>query len=191
MGRIKSHHYRVSAYVPMYLALSFTVIVLGGNGVAFLTFAAQYPGDEFSGLLLVISALVVACWYPIFHLQHLPVCYDDDGLSTVSGGKRRRTIAWHDVTRIERIRREDLITRAYRHTFFVISTAQSIRFDDRIDGLQDLLNAINVFAGRYTIPLISIDHGSDTHERQLLIVKDKKGRKQLEREGVRNSLSTL
>jgi hypothetical protein len=209
MARVNIHHYGFGAYVPMYLALSVIVIVLGGNGVALLIFASEYPGDGYGGLLLVIGALVVACWFWIFHLQHLPISYDEEGISTISVGKRRRSIAWHDVTRIEMIRREDLITGACRHTFFVINAAESvrfddyrhtlfvinagagIRFDDRIEGLRDLLDAMNVFATRYAIPIISIDHGSDTHERQLLTVKDSKERRQLERDGVRLPLLRL
>ncbi len=59
MARVNIHHYGVGAYVPMYLALSVIVIVLGGNGVALLIFASE-GYRRIGGCVLVLDISLTA-----------------------------------------------------------------------------------------------------------------------------------
>src|SRR5260221_2719274 len=115
------YDYQASAYVREYFFTFCYIGVLGISSIAALASSDNSSDNMWSGVALGMVTLIVVRWYLKSDFQHLSICCDDDGLSTLMTGKRRRTIAWLDVMRIERVRRPNLFTGACRNTFFVIS----------------------------------------------------------------------
>lgn len=127
--------------------------------------------------------------------KNRPLVIDETGITALANGKIWKSIAWSDVTRIERIRTIIYLQLGTRYGYeFVIAGPHDeieIKLDDTISDFPVLLNTLNFYVQRHQIPLLARDKGEDTRAKIKATVKDKQERKKLLQEGVQSSINAL
>jgi hypothetical protein len=126
-----------------------------------------------------LSALFFLCGFLVVHFTYSAIELDNDGLSTYAFGYRWKYVTWRDVTSIRKVREWDAPTTRYLTKFYVNTSSSSINmhmrhifgntpfrrgpiaFDERIIDLRMMLDAINSYAQRFQIEIVSVDREAD------------------------------
>ena len=161
---------------------------------AFAVYALSFPMRYhywFAALLGISVAIALATLALLSALLHRPILVDEEAISSLSFGRKKVTITWPKITRIERRRYLDSQSFTPRYKFSIFSAGERIYFDDQISRLDELISWLNHQAKVYGIPLIAVDAGLDTRRKIKATVTDRSVRSQLLRDGVRETLLTL
>jgi hypothetical protein len=148
---------------------------------------------------LAIPVGIFWTWFSISSLKfsferHSPIEIDDTGISAMAFGREWKSIQWSDVQRIERVRRAMFTiinTWRYGYEFVIVGSTDTIYILDSIGEFPALLNALNSYAQRYSIPLVAYDRGDDTKAKIKTTVMDRLERKRLLKEGIRTEIADL
>lgn len=164
-------------------------------GLVFIGFGIH---DFYKGGWIGIPLGTLVTWFSIYTAKYSfeknrPLVIDETGISALANGKIWRSIAWSDVTSIERIRTTIYLQLGTRlgYEFLIVGPHNDIKLDDTISDFPVLLDTLNFYVQRYQIPLLARDKGSDTVGQIRATVKDKQERKKLLKEGVQSSIDVL
>jgi hypothetical protein len=159
-GEAKAHSYNAWATFGLSLA-TFVAWLLGAVSLAG---ASKYSWSIPTAVVLFVGAVLLSrsC------LSRATILISNDGLAALIFGYQTRFIGWRDMTKIVKERlpvgggyySDTFIVYAGRRSFVcrpLLNICGNLVFDERIGGLRDLLDQINLHALEYAIPLFVWD----------------------------------
>jgi hypothetical protein len=124
-------------------------------------------------------------------LTFRPIGIDEIGIKAFLLGQVFKSVAWSDVQRIEKRRSRDNLNERYRFEYFILAPKQTIRFQEGLCDLEELLKVVNQYIKEFGIETILVDRGRDTLRDALAATTDAVRRRKLRQEGVRSPISAL
>ncbi|MEJ0043290.1 MAG: hypothetical protein WDM81_14195 [Rhizomicrobium sp.] len=166
-----------------------SVVVFGTLRDAQAPVGAQMP--IFFCILLLAAPLFWVVILGATFVRFRPISADPDGICNYFRGKPWKTISWHDVRRIEKRRVWDSQTSRYIFVYVFFGSACRIRFQEGLEGFNDLLTAVNGFASSCEIEIEFVDFGHDSMARARAGALTSDERHAIDNNGVRTRISSL
>ena len=172
---------RMYVYSGKFLIPTYTASFVGFFGLLLIAlfFLGYFPAHKqvvswsefptYTKSILLLTWLVPVAAFCFTYARARPLSLNDDRVSAYLFGKVWKSIAWPDVTKIEKHEYYDAFFSRNRTLFIICDSRNRITFDDGMKELSQLLLNLNRYIAEFHIPLIFVERGRDGNGRRKAI----------------------